>query len=62
MSERQAIGVLILAGGVGLVACLAVKALVTMAGFEDWAGAAALVTFFGVIVAVLIIDDRRAID
>jgi hypothetical protein len=62
MSERQAIGVLILAGVLALGACLAVEALLTMVGLDEWAGAAALVTFFGVIAAVLIIDDRRASD
>jgi hypothetical protein len=39
---------------------LGVAALVTMAWGEAWASTAGVAAFFGMMVATLIIDDRRA--
>jgi len=52
--------ILLLAIVAALAMGLGVAALVTMAGGEAWASTAGVATFFGVMVATLIIDDRRA--
>ena len=52
--------VLLLAIVAALGMGLGVAALVTMVGGEEWASTAGTAAFFGMMVATLIIDDRRA--
>ena len=61
MSGKYSIGIAI-AFVVALAMGLAVRALVTMAGGETWATTAGVVTFFGIMVVALIIDDHRAAE
>ena len=52
--------ILLLAIVLALAMGLGAAALMTMVGGEDWASTAGVATFFGMMVATLIIDDRRA--
>ena len=61
MSGKYSIGIAI-AFVVALAMGFAVRALVTMAGGETWATTAGVVTFFGIMVVALIIDDHRAAE
>ena len=58
MSEQYSIG-LAIAFAVALAMGFAVRALVTMAGGEIWATTTGVLTFFGIMIVALIIDDRR---
>lgn len=52
--------ILLLAIVAALAMGLGVAALVTMVGVGEWASTAGVAAFFGMMVATLIIDDRRA--
>ena len=52
--------ILLLAIVAALAMGFGVATLATMAGGEAWASTAGVATFFGTMVATLIIDDRRA--
>jgi hypothetical protein len=61
MSEKYSIG-LAIALAVALAVGFAVRALVTTTVGETWANTLGAVTFFGIMVVALIIDDRRAAE